>query len=217
MTAHTALGKQTRARDGSQGLNRGMRMNVKFVLIIVVLSVWLTAHADDALKSTYENLVDAEGNISLPEDFRTEWAFLGTWSIAEMDVEQSSAASGHGAAGLHNVYTQRGVAEFFRKHGSFPDGAVLVKELLKAETAPMTTGTVSRGTDVEGWFIMVKDTKGRFASSPLWGDGWGWALINADKPDTVVTRNYKTECIGCHIPAKKDDWIYLSGYPVLAE
>jgi hypothetical protein len=95
------------------------------------------------------------------------------------------------------------------------NGAVIVKELLKAVTAPMTTGTVSRGSEVEGWFIMIKDTEGRFTSNPLWGDGWGWALFNANKPDIPVTENYKTECIGCHIPARNDDWIYIKGYPVL--
>ena len=171
--------------------------------------------ADESFTSTYGSLVDDAGNITLPRDFRTDWAFLGTWSIAEEDVETSSAASRHGAAGLHNVYTQRGVAEHFQQNGQFPDGAVIVKELLKAVTAPMTTGTVSRGTEVEGWFVMVKDTEGRFSSNPLWGDGWGWALFNANQPDAPVTQNYKTECLGCHIPARNDDWIYISGYSVL--
>jgi hypothetical protein len=94
---------------------------------------------------------------------------------------------------------------------------MIVKELLKADTSTMTTGTVSRGVKVEGWFIMVKDTKGRFDSSSLWGDGWGWVLYNASDTKNAVTQNYKTECVGCHIPARHDDWIYLSGYPVLAD
>ena len=173
------------------------------------------AVADDTLQSTYETIVDESGNIFMPEDFRRDWAFLGTWSIANEDVETSSAASGHGAAGLHNVYTQRGTIEYFRETGQFPDGAVIIKELLKAETASMTTGTASRRLEVEGWFVMVKDTQGRFSSNPLWGDGWGWSLFDVDRPDSTVTTNYKTECIGCHIPARKDDWIYLDGYPVL--
>ena len=192
---------------------------MKFKSLIAVSTFLCSAicTADDSLKSTYETLVDEAGAISLPEGFRSDWTFLGTWSIAEKDVESSSAASGHGAAGLHNVYTQPGVAEYFRRNGSFPDGAVIVKELLKAVTATMTTGTVSRGNEVEGWFIMIQDTEGRFSSNPLWGDGWGWALFNADQPDKPVTQNYKTECVGCHIPARKDDWIYLAGYPVLTE
>jgi hypothetical protein len=173
--------------------------------------------ADTSFTSTYGSLVDDAGSISLPENFRENWTFLGTWSIAAKDVETSSSASGHGAAGLHNVYTQNGVAEYFRQKGAFPDGAVIIKELLKADTASMTTGTVSRGFETEGWFIMIKDTQSRFPSNSLWGDGWGWALFKVNQPDRPVTQNYKTECIGCHIPARQDDWIYLSGYPVLTD
>lgn len=190
-------------------------MYIRIVAAVAAVLICATASADVTPSSTYKSLVDKSGSISLPTNLRRDWAFLGTWSIAEEDVETASAASGHGAAGLHNVYTQRATIDHFRKTGKFPDGAVIVKELLKATTASMTTGTVSRGTEVEGWFVMVKDTKGRFKSNPLWGDGWGWSLFNADQAEKTVTTNYKTECIGCHIPARKDDWIYLNGYPVL--
>ena len=190
-------------------------MYLKTIFAMTAVFCWAVSLADELPAATYSELVDTDGNITLPVSFRDEWMFLGTWSIADEDVDTSSAASGHGAAGLHNVYTQPGVAQIFRQTGKFPDGAVIIKELLKAETDSMTTGTVSRGTVVEGWFVMVKDTEGRFDSNPLWGDGWGWALFNATDPDTPVTRNYKTECIGCHIPARNDDWIYLNGYPVL--
>ncbi|MGI9287293.1 MAG: cytochrome P460 family protein [Pseudomonadales bacterium] len=191
---------------------------MKILIAVITFSLCAVAIAGEPLTSTYGSLVDDAGNITLPKNFRSEWAFLGTWSIAnKKDVEHNSAPSGHGAAGLHNVYTQRGVAEYFQQHGKFPDGAVVVKELLKATTASMTTGTVSRGHEVEGWFVMVKDAMGRFDSNPLWGDGWGWALFNVDQPDKPVTKNYKTECISCHIPARDDDWIYLSGYPTLTD
>jgi len=187
------------------------------IVMFVTLLFCVATFADGGFVSAYERLVDSDGNITLPDDFRDNWTFLGTWSIAAEDVEQSSAASNHGAAGLHNVYVQNGVADYFRTNGSFPDGAMLIKELLQASTAPMTTGTVSRGTKVEGWFVMVKDTKGRFSGNPLWGDGWGWSLFNASDPTLPVTENYKTECIGCHIPARNDDWIYIAGYPTLAD
>lgn len=190
-------------------------MIMKLLTTIMALLICATILASEPLQSTYESVVDRSGNISLPMDFRRDWTFLGTWSIAKEDVETSGAASGHGAAGLHNVYTQPETIQYFRKNRRFPDGAVIIKELLKADTALMTTGTVSRGTKVEGWFVMVKDTKGRFPSHPLWGDGWGWSLFNADQRDATVTTNYKTDCIGCHIPAREDDWIYLSGYPLL--
>lgn len=190
-------------------------MYIRIVVTFVVILACTALRADEALIETFESVVDKSGNISMPKHFPRDWAFLGTWSIADDDVETSSAASGHGAAGLHNVYTQQATIDHFRETGNFPDGAVIIKELLTAATATMTTGTVSRGTKVEGWFVMVKDTQGRFQGHPLWGDGWGWSLFNADQTDKTVTTNYKTECIGCHIPAREDDWIYLSGYPVL--
>ena len=135
----------------------------------------------------------------MPPDYRTRWVFLGTWSI---DAGDGTA----GAKGLHNVYTQPGVVENYRNGGEFPDGTVLVKELLGPETRPMTTGTVSHAVDIEGWFVMVKDTKNRFPNNKLWGDGWGWALFSAD--GLLKTKDYKAECLGCHIPAKSTDWIY---------
>lgn len=194
-----------------------VKIITRMFVAVTTLSCCSVSLADETPASTYSSLVDDAGNISLPGNYRSDWLFLGTWSIAAEDAERGDTAGSQGAAGLHNVYTQRGVAEYFRKNGEFPDGAVLVKELLKADTASMTTGTVSRGVEVEGWFVMVKDAGGRFDSNPLWGDGWGWAFFGADDSSATVTRNYKTECIGCHLPARDDDWIYLSGYPILAD
>jgi hypothetical protein len=172
------------------------------------------ANAGPDISQTYQTIVDGEGNISLPADFRHTWTFLGSWSVAD-DEKSSPETSGRGAAGLHNVYVQSGAVTHYNQHGEFPDGTVLVKELLKADTARMTTGTVSWGREVEGWFVMVKDRHDRFPDHPLWGDGWGWVLFDADAPDHPVTTNYKTECTGCHIPARANDWIYVEGYPLL--
>ncbi len=141
---------------------KGKKMYMKILIAVMAFSYCTVSIADESFTSTYGSLVDGAGNISLPKNFRSNWVFLGTWSIAKKDVERISEASGHGAAGLHNVYTQRGVAEYYQQNGKFPDGAAIIKELLKATTAPMTTGTVSRGIAVEGWFILVKDREGRF-------------------------------------------------------
>ena len=152
--------------------------------------------------------VDEKGNISLPKDFHG-WQFLGTWGVATDEDNEV------GSKGFHNVYTQPETVSAFRKTGKFPDGAVLVKELLKAKTDSMTTGEISYASETEGWFIMIKDAKGRFKGNKLWGDGWGWALFKAENPTKTVTEDYKNDCLSCHIPAKQDDWIYLRGYPGL--
>ncbi|MEE4190275.1 MAG: cytochrome P460 family protein [Halieaceae bacterium] len=150
--------------------------------------------------------VDDRGNISLPADFRVNMVHLGTWYVP----------SG-GASGFHDVYTERESVEHFRKTGRFPDGATLVKELRGARSGNYTTGTgVGSATqEVKQWFVMVKDTRGRFPDNALWGDGWGWGLYKTDDPTRNVAQVYKADCIGCHIPAKETDYIYIHAYPTL--
>ena len=81
-------------------------------------------------------VVDEQGNLRVPEDYRTAYQFLGAWAIA--------AEQGKGSQQLHVVYASPGTIAAYRKDGSFPDGSILVKEVFEATTAPMKTGTVSR-------------------------------------------------------------------------
>jgi hypothetical protein len=46
-----------------------------------------------------------------------------------------------------------------------------------------------------------------------WGDGWGWALYEAKDPKRNVATDYTTDCKTCHVPAKKDDRVYVRGIP----
>ncbi|MGV7227272.1 MAG: cytochrome P460 family protein [Nitrospirales bacterium] len=169
-------------------------------------------------KAFAPNVNPTTGAISVPEDY-TLWPTLGTWTHAKIDG---------GATNIHEyhvVYTQPGTIEYYQKKRRFPDGAVLVKELLHAETMSMTTGpAVGHATTIKGYFVLVRDTKGRFKGSPLWGDGWGWSFFNADDRVNTKSTDYQVDCIPCHVPAKelaprnakKDDkWIYTLGYPVL--
>jgi hypothetical protein len=63
--------------------------------------------------------------------------------------------------------------------------------------------------------LALKNQPARHPNNPLWGDGGGWALFKSDAPNKQVATDYKKDCLGCHIPAKTDDWIYVKGYPVL--
>jgi hypothetical protein len=183
-------------------------MKAIYALALSALVASSALYCGDAAAEGFSPYVDGKGNISLPKDFRS-WQFIGTWGVATDEDGEV------GSMGFHNVYTQAKSVEAFQKTGKFPDGAVLVKELFKAGTDSMTTGTISFATETEGWFIMIKDVKGRFKDNPLWGAGWGWALIKASDPTKVTTEGYKFECLPCHQPAKKDDWIYVRGYPDL--
>ncbi|MDH5562830.1 MAG: cytochrome P460 family protein [Nitrospirota bacterium] len=189
-------------------------ISIGFVLILSSWVGWAMTNDD----RPFAQIVNPEtGAISVPGNYR-EWPTLGTWAHAKVE-------GGPGLQEYHIVYTQPETITYYQKKGKFPDGAILVKELLNAETMAMTTGpAVGHGTTVKGWFVLVRDTKGRFKASSLWGDGWGWSLFNSDDPNHTVSKDYKTDCIPCHMPARdlarknavdEDKWIYTFGYPVL--
>ena len=133
---------------------------------------------------------------------------LGSWFVSE-----------GGASGFHGVYTEKESVDAFRKTGKFPDGAMLVKELRSSESGDYTTGKgVSHSTaTIKQWFVMVKDAENRFKDNPVWGDGWGWALFKTDNPGKNLAMDYKADCLGCHVPAKENDWLYTQAYPILTK
>jgi Cytochrome P460 len=141
----------------------------------------------------------------VPDSYRATFQLLGSWAVA----------ADQGSKELHVVYASPGTIDGYRKDRHFPDGAVLVKEVFQATTGPMTTGTVSHAETLKGWFVMMKDSKSRYAGNKLWGDGWGWSWFDAANPSKTTSTNYKTDCQSCHMPARRSDWIYVEGYPPL--
>jgi hypothetical protein len=161
----------------------------------------------NASSETTGSVVDSHGNLHVPHAYRAAYQYLGSWAVA--------ADQGPGAKELHIVYSSPGAVEMYRRHGNFPDGAVLVKEVYAAATGSMTTGTVSHPDTLKGWFVMMKDGRGRHPDNKLWGDGWGWSWFDANNPSKTSSTDYKTNCKPCHVPAEGSDWIYVSGYPSL--
>ena len=154
----------------------------------------------------FSSYVDKKGNISFPNGFRNSMVHLGSWFVPTGN-----------ASGFHDVYTEKRTVEAYLKTGKFPDGATIVKELRESKSGNYTTGqNISHATSsIKQWFVMIKDAKGRFSGNPLWGDGWGWALYKPDDKNKNISTDYKADCLGCHMPAKDKDWVYVEAYPVL--
>jgi hypothetical protein len=183
-----------------------MTKAVTTVLITMALIDVLPAGAAPAMKGVKSSAA-ASDHLRAPVGYRATYQALGTWAVA--------ADKGPGAKQMHMVYASPGAIAAFRKAGHFADGTILVKEVYDADTAPMTTGTVSRAGALKGWFVMIKDSKNAHPGNPLWGDGWGWSWFDAGAPTRTTTTNYANACKGCHIPARGTDWIYTQGYPIL--
>jgi Cytochrome P460 len=178
--------------------------------LAVVIAVAAYGQQNTAVSNNWpeaETVSDAHGNLHVPDAYRTTYQALGSWAVA--------ADRGKGSKELHVVYASPGTITAYRENGRFPDGAVLVKEVFQAATGKMKTGTVSHAEMLKGWFVMVKDSTGRYAGNKLWGDGWGWSWFDAADPSKTTSTDYKTDCQPCHVPARPSDWIYVSGYQPL--
>ena len=179
---------------------------MKRVAVVGLTTLSTLGVGSAAASEGFSAYVDGNGGIRLPADFRLSMVHLGSWFVPDGE-----------ASGFHDVYTEKETVEVYRKTGKFPDGATLVKELRASEAADYTTGKgVSHATGgLKQWFVMIKDTQGRFEQNPLWGNGWGWALYRPDDPGTNIATDYKTDCLGCHVPAEATDWVYTQAYPTL--
>jgi cytochrome c len=152
----------------------------------------------------YSSFVSEGGDINFPADFPNGYVFIGSWAVDSSD----------GVADIHSVYTRPVDVSNFKETGRFLDGAVLVKEVSATLGSTHTTGNAFWAHETKTWFLMIKDSKQRFPSNPLWGDGWGWARFDPNTKKQIST-NYKVDCLGCHIPARQSDWVYTYAYPVL--
>jgi len=70
------------------------------------------------------DLVDKEGNIAKPKDYRDKYQSLGAYTVLDPKGNQ-----------MHFTYASPGSAEYYRRNGKFADGTVLVKEVFGTEHA----------------------------------------------------------------------------------
>jgi Cytochrome P460 len=151
--------------------------------------------------------VSKDGAIARPTNYRDTFQHIGTSAVA--------TKPGQPVDELHNVYSRPEDVRAYRRDGKFPDGAVLVNEVTRAGSETLTSGLSHRSAETKNWFIMVKDSKGRFPGNALWGDGWGWAMFKPNDPAKNVATDYSSDCRACHVPARKDGWVYVREYPAL--
>jgi len=183
-----------------------MRFRISMLILTsVVFGGYQFAIAQANHKFDGYELVDKAGNLrNKPADYRDLYQLLGTFTVLDPKGNQ-----------MHVTYASPGTAEYYRKTGKFPDGAVLVKEIFGTDHAQLTTGDAHWASGTKVWFIKIKDEKHRFPQNALWGDGWGWFLYKSDSPDKQVATDYKKDCLSCHVPAQSTDWTYVQGFPVL--
>lgn len=185
----------------------GIQRAAAAVIVIASIAAIAIGSLSEARTAAPAPVIDGQGNLRVPDRYRTRYEALGAWAV------RTGATAA--VAQMHVVYASPGTIEHFRTLGHFPNGTVLIKEVWDANTAPMTTGTVSHPDRLKGWFVMVKESRNLHPANKMWGDGWAWSWFDADNPSKTTSTDYMKDCKGCHVPAKSTDWIYVNGYPAL--
>ena len=148
---------------------------------------------------------DETNQLKLPKDHR-EWIFVGA-PVTPHDMNNGKAAFPE----FHNVYINPDAFATYKKTGKFPDGTVVMKDLVSVGSKSMESGNGYFQGDYHSLEAMVKDSK-RFSEEP-----GGWAFFRfGEYPNykPVGMRMKTAECNACHSGAE-EDFIFTSTYPVL--
>ena len=155
-----------------------------------------------------------DGNLVLPTGFR-QWIFLGG-PITPNGLNGGNAQFPE----FHNVYVEPENFRYYRKNGIFPEGTVLVKELVLTQVGPYPDGSLDSASGrgffpsvLHGLDVMVKDSK-RFSST----NNWGFFTFGHQAPPykSMAKLMSAGECAYCHIASvAKTDMVWVQFYPVL--
>lgn len=103
--------------------------------------------------------------------------------------------------GIHHLYANGKAMDGYKK-GKFPDGAVIVFDLLEAKSADHALTEGAR--KVVG--VMHKNA-GKFRDT----GGWGFEGFKGDsKSERAVGKNAATACYQCHTAQKDKDYVFSS-------
>jgi len=107
--------------------------------------------------------------------------------------------------GIHHVYANSKAAEALRKGSTkFPEGSILVFDLLEATTQDNATGEGKRKVLA----VMYKDSR-RFRET----NGWGYAAFAGGDPKQQIVTDMKTACHNCHAGQAHRDYVFSQWRP----
>jgi hypothetical protein len=130
--------------------------------------------------------------VPYPEGYRQ-------WMHVKSMVIQPGHALYESFGGIHHLYANKKAEQGYRS-GKFPDGAVIVFDLLEARSADNAVQEGPR--KVLG--VMHKDAR-KYAAT----GGWGYEGFKGDsKSDRAVARNAATACFQCHQAQKDKDFVF---------
>lgn len=124
-----------------------------------------------------------------------------TWTHVKSMVIEPGHALHATFGGIHHLYANEAAMQGYRG-GKFPDGAVIVFDLLEAQAKDNTVTEGAR--KVVG--VMQRDTK-KFAAT----GGWGFEGFAGDsQTQRAVGANAAAACFACHQARAQNEYVFSS-------
>ena len=136
----------------------------------------------------------APEKVPYPEGYR-RWTHVRSGLIGPESPDYQATG------GLHHIYANNKAVEGYEA-GRFPDGSVIVYDLLEVQTKDGVTNEGRR----RYLTVMHKDSK-RFTDT----GGWGFEVFRGDsQSDRAIWPNAKARCFDCHVNRKDQDYVFGS-------
>ena len=149
---------------------------------------------------------DSSGELLQPTGYR-EWVYVGT-PLTPNDMNGGDAPFPE----FHSVYINTKAWQAYKRTGKFPDGTVVVKELLSVGSKQASSGKGYFMGEFIGLEAAVKDSK-RFPEEPGY---WAYFSFGHSYPLASKTKAQITaSCAACHQVLAADDMVFTQYYPVL--
>lgn len=151
---------------------------------------------------------DKDNSLLIPKGYR-EWVFVG--SSLGLSYRETLTQTEQPTMDLyHFTYIHPKAYQQFSKTGKFPEGTVLVLELLTKEEKKEPGLQGSYGKEYAALEVSVKDSK-RFK------DGWAYFSFDGEdgKPLTKAQAFPSQSCFVCHDKKAEIDHVFTQFYPVL--
>ncbi len=146
------------------------------------------------------------GELVRPTGYR-KWTYVGT-PVTPNDMNDGNAPFPE----FHSVYMNPEAVDHYESTGDFPDGTILVKELVSVGDKEASSGNGYFMGEFIGLEVSIKD-KTRFEDEP---GNWAYFSFGHKYPLKELARAQPAaSCNDCHDGEADDDFVFTQYYPVL--
>ena len=180
-------------------------LSITSLLVCLCSSISISAK-DIPLKNHAK--FNSAGELIRPTGYR-EWIYIGS-PLTPNDMNNGKAAFPE----FHNVYIDPTSWEHWKNTGEFPDGTLIVKELVSVGSKQASSGSGYFQGEYLGLEASTKSIK-HFPDVP---GNWGYFRFTIDNSTELRKTSVvqaKNNCLGCHKASAAQDQVFTQYYPVL--